>query len=353
MTMKRRIFLASGAAIAAIAVHRSLGKSKPDSSIAGDRVLNLYSARHYDNDTAIYEGFTKKTGIKVNLVEAEADKLIERIKNEGANSPADVLLTTDAGRLWRAQQENLLQPVQSSILTAAIPQNLREPNGHWFGFARRARVIVYNNDRVKPSDLSTYEDLADPKWKGRLVMRSSGHVYSQSLTGSLLAKHGAEKTEAWARGIVANFARQPEGNDTAQMKAIAAGQGDLTLVNSYYVVRLAKSDKPEDKAIAAKLGVFFPNQRDRGTHVNISGGGVVKTAPHREAAVQFLEYLADQEAQSIFAGSNNEYPAVRKALIDPVLLSYGKTFKEDPLNASVYGKNNAEALKIMDRAGWK
>ncbi|MER3431910.1 MAG: Fe(3+) ABC transporter substrate-binding protein [Leptolyngbya sp. ERB_1_1] len=352
MAMKRRLFLASGAAIAAVAAHQ-IWQSNFNSPIAANRVLNLYSARHYDSDNAIYEGFTKKTGIKVNLVEAEADKLIERIKSEGTNSPADVLLTVDSGRLWRAQQENLLQPVKSSVLTAAIPENLREPDGHWFGFTRRARVIVYNKDRVNPSELSTYEDLANPKWKGRIVVRSSSHVYNQSLTGSLLAKHGAQKTEEWARGLVANFARPPEGNDTAQIKAIAAGQGDLTLVNTYYVVRLAKSNKPEDKDIASKVGVFFPNQSDRGTHVNISGGGVVKTAPNRDAAVQFLEYLASQEAQGIFAASNNEYPAVKGAAIDSVLLSYGKTFKEDPLNAAVFGKNNAEALKLMDRAGWK
>ncbi|MBE9011918.1 Fe(3+) ABC transporter substrate-binding protein [Pseudanabaenaceae cyanobacterium LEGE 13415] len=353
MTMKRRLFLFSGAAIAAVAAHQIFSRSNTAPVTAQSRVLNLYSARHYDNDTAIYEGFTKKTGIRVNLVEAEADKLIERIKSEGANSPADVLLTVDAGRLWRAQQENLLQPVQSSVLTSAIPANLREPDGNWFGFTRRARVIVYNKDRVKPSELSTYEDLADPKWKGRIVVRSSSHVYNQSLTGALLAKHGAEKTETWARGLVSNFARQPEGNDTAQIKAVAAGQGDLTIVNSYYVVRLAKSDKPEDKAIASKIGVFFPNQNDQGMHVNISGGGVVKTAPNRDAAVQFLEYLASPEAQEIFAASNNEYPAVKSAKTDAVLLSYGETFKEDPLNAAVFGKNNADALKLMDRAGWK
>lgn len=355
--MKRRIFLASGAAIVAIACsptrQNTSTTSSPASSTGSDRVINLYSARHYDSDNAIYEGFTKQTGIKVNLVEAEADKLIERIKSEGANSPADVLLTVDAGRLWRAQQENLLQPVQSSVLNAAVPENLREPGGHWFGFTRRARVVVYNKDRVQPSELSTYEDLADPKWKGRVVVRSSSHVYNQSLTGALLEKHGAQKTEDWARGLMANFARSPEGNDTAQIKAVAAGQGDLALVNSYYVVRLAKSDKPEEKAIASKVGVFFPNQNAQGTHVNISGGGVVKTAPNRDAAVQFLEYLASQEAQGIFAASNNEYPVVKGAAIDPVLLSYGETFKEDSLNAAVFGKNNAEALKLMDRAGWK
>lgn len=350
MTMKRRVFLASGAALAAIATHQ-LTKSS-GSLFAANRVLNLYSARHYDTDNAIYEGFTKKTGIRVNLVEADADKLIERIKSEGANSPADVLITVDAGRLWRAQEAGLLQPVNSMVLRRAIPASLREPQGHWFGFTRRARVIVYNKDRVKPSELSTYEDLADPKWKGRIIVRSSSHVYNQSLAGSVLAKHGAQKTEEWARGLVANFARQPEGNDTAQIKAVAAGLADLALVNTYYVPRLAKSTKQEEKDIASKVGVFFPNQNDRGTHINISGGGVLKTAPNRDAAIQFLEYLASKEAQQIFAASNNEYPAVAGVPVDSVLDGYGK-FKEDSLNAAVYGRNNAEALKIMDRAGWK
>lgn len=351
MTMKRRIFLASGTAMAAVAAHQL---TKSGGLFAADRVVNLYSARHYDTDNAIYEGFTKKTGIRVNLVEADADKLIERIKSEGANSPADVLITVDAGRLWRAQEAGILQPVKSSVLTSAIPANLRESQGHWFGFTRRARVIMYNKDRIKPSELSTYEDLADPKWKGRIIVRSSSHVYNQSLTGSILQKHGAQKTEEWARGLVANFARPPEGNDTAQIKAIATGVADLTLVNTYYLPRLAKSNKSEDKDVAAKIGVFFPNQgsNDRGTHVNISGGGVVKTSRNREAAIQFLEYLASKEAQQIFAASNNEYPAVAGVPIDPVLASYGR-FKEDSLNAAIYGRNNAEALKIMDRAGWK
>ncbi|MCU0550431.1 MAG: Fe(3+) ABC transporter substrate-binding protein [Leptolyngbya sp. Prado105] len=350
MAIKRRIFLASGAAVAAIAVHQLI-KMQAGTSAA---VVNLYSARHYDTDNAIYEAFTKKTGIKVNLVEADADKLIERIKSEGANSPADVLITVDAGRLWRAQDAGLFQPVDSGVLKSAIPENLRSPNNLWFGFTKRARVIMYNKDRVKPSELSTYEDLADPKWKGRLIVRSSSHVYNQSLTGAMLEKHGEQKAEEWAKGLVANFARSPEGNDTAQIKAIAAGQGDLTLVNTYYLPRLAQSKKAEDKEIAAKIGVFFPNQgdKDRGTHINISGGGVLKTAPNKAAAIQFLEFLASKEAQQIFAASNNEYPAVAGVPVDAVLESYGK-FKDDKLNAETYGRNNAKALQIMDRAGWK
>lgn len=348
MGLKRRTFLASGAAMAAVATHQIVKLQASNS--AG--VVNLYSARHYDGDNAIYEGFTKKTGIRVNLVEADADKLIERIKSEGANSPADVLITVDAGRLWRAQEAGLLQAVDSKTLKSAIPASLREPNGLWFGFTRRARVIMYNKDRVKPSELSTYENLADPKWKGRLIVRSSSHVYNQSLTGAMLEKHGQQKTEAWAQGLVANFARPPEGNDTAQIKSIAAGLGDLTLVNTYYLPRLAKSKKAEEQEIASKVGVFFPNQIDRGTHINISGGGVVKTAPNKAAAIQLLEYLASTEAQQIFAASNNEYPAVEGVAVDPILASYGQ-FKQDSLNAAIYGRNNAEALKIMDRAGWK
>lgn len=322
------------------------------STAQANRVVNVYSARHYNTDKALYDGFTQKTGIKVNKVDAEADKLIEKIKSEGANSPADVLITVDGGNLWRAQAAGLLQPIRSNLLERTIPNNLRDPQGHWFGFSKRARVIMYNKNKVKASDLSTYEDLANPKWKGRLIIRSSSNVYNQSLVGSILAKNGAAKTEAWAKGVVANFARKPEGNDTAQIKAVASGVADLTLANTYYLARIAESKKPEDKAVAAKIGVFFPNQGDRGTHINISGGGVVKTARNKEAAIKFLEYLVSPAAQENFAKGNNEYPVVAGISPDPVLASYG-SFKEDRLNAATFGKNNAEALKIMDRAGWK
>jgi iron(III) transport system substrate-binding protein len=350
MTISRRVFLASGAATVAVAANQ-LGRSNI-SLAQSNKVLNLYSARHYDTDTALYESFTQKTGIKVNLVEAEADKLIERIKSEGANSPADVLITVDAGRLWRAQEAGLLQPISSKILQSEIPASFREPGSHWFGFSKRARVIVYNKDKVKPSDLSTYEDLASPTWKGRLISRSSNSIYNQSLTGAILAAHGDKKTEDWAKGLVTNFARKPEGNDTAQIKAVAAGVADVTFVNTYYVIRLASSKKPEDQEVASRVGVFFPNQKDRGTHVNLSGGGVVKTAKNPEAAVKFLEHLLSPEAQEIFAKGNYEYPMLKSAAIDPVLASYGKGFKEDTLNAAVFGKNNLVALQIMDRVGW-
>ncbi|MBD0362747.1 MAG: Fe(3+) ABC transporter substrate-binding protein, partial [Coleofasciculus sp. C3-bin4] len=286
----RRVFLATGTAMVAVA-SGCVSKTTQGSNQAPKQTqtLNLYSARHYDTDNALYESFTKKTGIKVNLVEAEADQLIERIKSEGTNSPADVLITVDAGRLARAKEAGVLQPVSSKVLESAVPASLRDPDGHWFGLSKRARVIVYNKDKVKPSDLSTYEALTDPKWKGRILVRSSNNVYNQSLVGSMLEVNGPQKTEEWARGVVANFARPPEGNDTAQIKAVAAGQGDIAIANSYYVARLLKSDKPEDKAIAQKIGVFFPNQNERGAHVNISGGGVVKTAPNKEGAIKFLE----------------------------------------------------------------
>jgi iron(III) transport system substrate-binding protein len=350
MGMKRRTFLASGAAITAVAAHEAWNSMSGFAQ--SGKVLNLYSARHYDADNQVYEGFFKKTGIKVNLVEAPADKLIERVKSEGANSPADVIITVDAGNLWRIRQEDLFQKVPAgSALYTNVAANLRDPDGYWFGFTKRARVIVYNKARVKPTDIARYEDLADPKWRGKVLVRSSGNVYNQSLVGSIVAALGDAKAEDWAKGVVANFARKPEGNDTAQIKAVAAGIGDLALANTYYVARLAKSSKADEREIASKVGVIFPNQRDRGTHVNVSGGGIAKNAPNRDAAIQYLEYLASPEAQQIFAGSNYEYPVRRGVTKDAVLTSYG-SFKEDKLSANIFGEKNRVALQMMDRAGW-
>ncbi|MBE9111839.1 Fe(3+) ABC transporter substrate-binding protein [Nodosilinea sp. LEGE 07298] len=352
MKLGRRTFLGAGAAATAVALGQL--RQRPANAQFGfgrGRAVNLYSSRHYDTDDLLYDGFREATGIRVNLVEAEADQLIERIKSEGQNSPADILMTVDAGRLWRAEQEGMFQAVNSDTLNAAIPENLRHPDGLWYGLTKRARVIMYNKDTVDPAELSTYEALADPKWRGRVLTRSSTNIYSQSLVGSMIAAHGAEETEEWARGLVANLARDPEGGDTDQIKAVAAGLGDIAIANTYYLARLAKSDNAEDQAIAEAIGVFFPNQDGRGTHVNISGAGVVKTAPNAEAAVQFLEYLASPEAQEIFAQSNNEYPVVEGVAVDSVVASFGE-FKADPLNASVFGSNNPEALRITDRAGW-
>jgi iron(III) transport system substrate-binding protein len=352
MTLKRRTFLGAGAAATAVALGQLRQRPANAQFGFGRRpVVNLYSSRHYDTDDQLYEGFRAATGIRVNVVEAEADQLIERIKNEGQNSPADILMTVDAGRLWRAEQEDLFQPVTSTTLTAAIPENLRHPDGLWFGLTQRARVLMYNKATVDPAELSTYEDLVDSKWRGRILTRSSTNVYSQSLVGSMIAVHGADETEDWARGLVANFARDPQGGDTDQIRAVAAGLGDVAISNTYYLARLIKSDRAEDQAVGEAIGVFFPNQDDRGTHVNISGAGVVRTAPNAAAAVQFLEYLVSPEAQRIFAESNNEYPVVEGVAIDSVVAGFGE-FKADTLNASVFGRNNPEALRITDRAGW-
>ncbi|MBI4081095.1 MAG: Fe(3+) ABC transporter substrate-binding protein [Candidatus Lambdaproteobacteria bacterium] len=319
---------------------------------APEAAVNLYSARHYDSDKALYQGFTRRTGIRVNLIEGGGDQLIERIKAEGPNSPADVLIAADAGLLWRAQAAGILQPVASPALEQAIPPRFREPGGHWFGLTKRARVLVYSKARVKPAELASYEGLANPRWKGRIVVRSSSNVYNQSLTGALIAAHGEAATEAWARALVANFARPPSGGDRDQIRAVAAGEADVAISNTYYLGQLINSRRPEERAAAAQVAVFFPNQQDRGTHVNISGGGVARHAPNREAAVRFLDYLVTAEAQQVFARGNFEYPIVAGVATDPTIAAFG-TFKEDPLDAAVFGRNNEAALKLMDRAGWK
>ncbi len=350
--MTRRVFIAGGAATAALAAGQLDRSAIAQQPPGRGGVLNLYSARHYSTDNAIYQNFTDQTGIRINLVEADADQLIERIRSEGANTPADVLITVDAGRLWRADQQGLFERVNSRTLNQAIPASLRDPEGQWFGFSRRARVIMYNKERVNPATLSTYEDLVNARWRGKILVRTSSHVYNQSLTGSIIQAAGPRAAESWARGLVANFARPPEGNDTAQIRALAAGQGDLAIVNTYYLPRLAKSNNPEEQAVAQKVGVFFPNQRNRGTHVNISGGGVLKTSRNKAAAIRFLEHLVSRQSQDIFARSNNEYPVVAGVSLDPVLASYG-TFRADAMNAATYGRLNPQALQIMDRAGWR
>jgi iron(III) transport system substrate-binding protein len=322
-------------------------------SLAQQKVVNVYTGRHYQTDEALYAGFTKATGIKVNRIEASEDAIIERIRNEGARSPADVMITVDAGRLWRAEQLGLFQPVKSATLEARIPANLREPGGHWFGFSSRARVIAYNKDKVRAGEIATYEDLADPKWKGRVCMRSSTNIYNLSLMGALIDHLGEEKAQQWAQGVRANLAQEPKGGDTDQLKAVAAGQCDVTVSNQYYYARLARSPKADEKQVAERLGIVFPNQKTWGTHVNISGAAVLKHAPHREDAVKFLEYLASDEAQRYFADGNNEWPVVRSVKVDnPVLNALGD-FKADRLNVAVLGKNQPNSQKIYDRVAWK
>jgi iron(III) transport system substrate-binding protein len=323
------------------------------SAAAQQNVLNLYSSRHYQTDEALYAGFTRTTGVKVNRIEAGEDALIERIRNEGARSPADVLVTVDAGRLWRAEQLGLFQPVRSALLDSRIPASFREPGGLWFGYSLRARVIAYNKAKVKTGELRNYEDLADAKWQGRVCMRSSSNIYNLSLMGALIEHLGEAQAEAWARSVRANLAREPKGGDTDQLKSVAAGECDVTISNQYYYARLARSPKAEDRQVAAQVGVLFPNQASWGTHVNISGAGVMKNAPHREAAVKFLEYLASDEAQRYFADGNNEWPVVPSVQVaNPVLSAFG-AYKYDPVNVAVLGRNQPAAQRLYDRVAWK
>jgi iron(III) transport system substrate-binding protein len=320
---------------------------------AADKVLNLYTARHYQTDEALYTGFTRQTGIQVNRIEGGEDALLERIKSEGANSPADVFITTDIGRIWRAEQAGVFAQVKSPVLDNRIASAYRDPEGRWFGFSARARLIVYNKAAVKPGDVRNYEDLADPRWKGQVCVRSSSHPYMLSLVASMVAHLGEPKAEAWVKGLTANLARAPKGGDTDQIRAAALGECALAVTNQYYLVRMMRSAKPEDRKLAAALGVVWPNQENRGTHMNISGGGMLRNAPHKEAAVRFLEYLASDEAQAYFADGNNEWPVVASVKMkNPELDALGK-FKADSLNVSVLGKHQAVAQRIADRAGYK
>ena len=318
---------------------------------AQEQVLNLYSARHYQTDEALYANFTKQTGIKINRIEAKEDELLERIRNEGAASPADIFITVDAARLAKADELGLFAPVKSKLLEERIPAHLRSTD--WFAFSTRARVIIHNKDLVKAEDVQNYEDLAAPKLKGKVCSRSGSHPYNLSLMSALIAHDGEAKAEEWARGVVANFARTPKGGDTDQIKAVAAGECGVAVSNTYYLVRLLRSEKPEDRKTMEKIGIVWPNQKGAGAHINISGGGMLKTAPHKEAAVKFLEYLASDDAQRYFAEGNNEWPAVAGVkLQNAALESLGK-FKADALPVATLAKNSGTAQKIYDRAGWK
>jgi iron(III) transport system substrate-binding protein len=340
---KRVVPLALAAAFASMALP----------AFAQEKVLNLYSSRHYQTDDALYANFTKQTGIKVNRIEAGEDPLIERLKNEGTASPGDVLVTVDAGRLWRAEQLGLLQPIKSATLESRLPDHLRASSRQWYGFSARARVIVYNKATVNPADVQNYEDLASPKLKGKVCTRSGSHVYNLSLMSALIEHWGERKAEEWAKGVVSNFARAPKGGDTDQILGVASGECEVALSNSYYYVRLLKSEKPEDKKAMQAVGLVWPNQKSFGTHMNVSGAGVLKSAPHRDAAIQYLEYLASDSAQSYFANGNNEWPVAKGAKLDNAALASLGNFKMDTLNISALGKNQPTAQKIFDRVGYK
>ncbi|MDN3987662.1 extracellular solute-binding protein [Zwartia sp. IMCC34845] len=322
-----------------------------------DKALNIYSARHYQTDEALYGGFTKATGIKINRIEASDNALLERLKSEGAKSPADVILLVDAARLWRAEKDGMFQPIQSAYIDERIPENLRakaEGGGNaWVGYSTRARVIVYNKARVKPENVDTYEKLADPVNKGKVCTRSGSHPYMLSLVGAMIERNGEAATEKWAKGMVANQARAPRGGDTDQIKAVASGECGVALTNSYYFVRMMRSTKPEDQALMAKVGFVWPNQETSGTHINIAGGGIAKNAPHPEAAKKFLEYLATDAAQVYFADGNNEWPAVKSVSVEnPGLKNLGD-FKVENVSVAAMGRNQINAQKILDRAGFK
>lgn len=321
------------------------------SAQAQENALNLYSARHYQTDEALYANFTKKTGIRINRIEAKEDELLERIRNEGAASPADIFITVDAARLAKADELGLFAPLASKIIEERIPAQLRATD--WIAFSTRARIIIYNKDSTLSEIVRNYEDLAHPKLKGQVCSRSGAHPYNLSLMSSMIAHLGEQKAEEWANGVVANFARSPKGGDTDQIKAVAAGECGVAISNTYYLVRLMRSTKPEDRKLMEKIGIIWPNQQLQGAHINISGGGMLKTAPHKEAAIKFLEYLTTDEAQSYFANGNNEWPAVPGVKTNNDGLAALGSFKADKLPIATLAKNVALAQKIYDRAGWK
>lgn len=321
------------------------------SAVAQEKVLNLYSARHYQTDERLYENFTKQTGIKINRIEGKEDELMERIHNEGANSPADVFITVDAARLAKADELGMFAPVKSKVLESRIPAHLHADT--WFAFSTRARVIIYNKGMFAAGDLPSYESLADPKLKGKLCSRSGSHPYNLSLVSALIAHDGEAKTEEWARDVVANFARAPKGGDTDQIKSVAAGECGVAVSNTYYLARLIRSDKIDERRMMERVGIVWPNQASYGAHINISGAGMVKTSKNPEAAVKFLEYLASDEAQRYFADGNNEWPVVPGLNISNPALDALGSFKADKLSIATIARNVVAAQKLLDRAGYR
>jgi iron(III) transport system substrate-binding protein len=315
-------------------------------------VVNVYSHRHYDTDQMLFDRFAEVTGVEVRVVTASADDLITRLQTEAEASPADVLITVDAGRLHRAKELGLLQPVQSAVLEETVPAHLRDPEGRWFGLTQRARVLVYARDRVDPAELSTYEALADSIWSGRIVTRSSENIYNISLLASLIAANGPEAAEAWARGVVANFARPPQGADRDQVMDVAAGVGDVGIVNTYYVGQLLNDPDPAVRERASQVGVFFPNQEGRGAHVNVSGAGVTAHAPNPANAIRLIEFLVSEEAQRSFAETVYEYPVRAGVEWAPTLREWGD-FVADDLSLEQLGELSGDAVTTFDRAGWR
>ncbi len=330
------------------------------STAFAQQVLNVYSARHYPSDEILYAGFTKKTGIQVQRVDSDDAGIIARLRAEGAASPADVILMVDAARLWRGETMGLYQPVKSAVLSAAIPAQFHGSNdangaASWFGFSTRARVIVYDPNKVKREEVDTYEELGDPKNKGKLCIRSGSHPYNLSLFGAVLEHMGEAKTEAWLKGMVANMARDPKGGDTDQLRAVASGECAIAVSNSYYLARLINSTSAEDRAVADRVAVVFPNQSSWGTHVNIAGAAVAKHAPNQANAVLFLEYLASPEAQEVFSSANNEWPAAKGMKLNNAALQRmtGGSFKSETIPIGAVGRNTVKVQQMLDRVGFK
>jgi iron(III) transport system substrate-binding protein len=348
MTISRTLLAALAGALALTAC-----AEQEETAAPGDAgVVNLYTARHYDSDLILYERFTEQTGIRVNRIEGNADQLLARMQAEGEASPADLFITADAGALWRVQNAGLLQPVQSEALSTAIPANLRDPEGRWFGFSRRARIVAYDQARVQPADVDTYEDIASPRFRGQLCVRSADSVYNLSLVGALIEAWGPDRARQWVEGVVANMARPPEGGDRDQIRAVGAGVCQIALTNSYYYIRLASGDDAADREITTRVKLAFPSLDGQGAHVNISGAGVAANAPNRANAIRFLEYLASAEVQTHVSQNNNEYPASPNVPVPAPVDAYAD-FQAHPMPVSAYGPRQAEALAMMSAAGWR
>lgn len=349
--------VATATVVTVAAAVLALASPAPAHAQTPERVLNLYSARHYQTDEALYSNFTRATGIRINRVEADDAAILARLRAEGAQSPADVILLVDAARLWRAEQDGLFQPVRSAVLEQRIPAQFRAGDGgqgaQWFGISTRARVIVYDKAKVRPADIDSYEKLASPQFKGQVCIRSGSHPYNLSLIGSVMGHLGPQRTEAWLKGIVDNLARPPRGGDTDQIRSVASGECSVAVTNTYYYARILRSDAPADKAVAERTAVMFPNQASWGTHVNVSGGAVARNAPNRAAAVQFLEYLVSDDAQRMLADGNNEYPTVATARTNNPALAAMGSFKSETVPIAKVGANTAQVQQMLDRVGFR
>lgn len=354
---KKLGLLAATAAIGSMVLAGCTGGSGSESESGSAEkkeagVLNIYSSRHYDTDQELYKIFEQETGVKINVVEGKGDELIERLKREGKDTEADLLVTADAGMLHKAKTEGLFQSIESETIEKNIEEKLLDPDREWVGLTKRARVIVYDKNSVDPSELSTYEDLASEKWKNEILIRSSENIYNQSIMASFLELNGEEAAKNWASGIVSNMAREPQGGDTDQVKAVAAGEGKIAVANTYYVGKLINSSDPEEVKVGESVGVFFPNQETTGTHVNVTGAGIIKTSKNAENALAFLEFLSGEKAQRLFADSNSEYPGNPSVEPSETLKAWGE-FKEQDINLAILGERNSEAVKIMNEVGWK